>query len=245
MKFSMPFPRLSPNVLKSILTIIVLITDLLFTWSLLLSPQYKQFKAAPERKRDTDKELKNISAEIEEIDKLAKVVSDLPSGDRAKLDKSLPDGNGLEEFLATMHKLANQSGLLITNMYVKPQEANVNKKNEVSTSQLNMSLRGKYADFLSFLKLLENHARLVDVKTISITNSASFSADLATKVEVLNVNVSAAVYNLDNAPETPLFPYGRSLDLSLFEKPQFKALQVTSSPLPINLPSESNPFAPR
>lgn len=140
-----------------------------------------------------------------------------------------------------MHKLAQQSGLIIITMNVRPIDAIVGQESDVQKAQLTMSLKGSYSDFLDFIRSLERHTRIVNVDTLNIGRISSAQA----RNEVLTINLSASVYHLVAIPKVPLFPFGQTLDTSLFEQEQFRALQVLISNLPVNTPSEPNPFSPQ
>ncbi len=230
---------------KKFLTILVLLAALVLVWKFLLSPQYKQFGQVRLSKVDTETQLQNLNKEIAEIESLAGGLAELPEADLVKINRALPFGQDLEEFLANMHKLAQQSGLLITNMYVRSIDLQTKDVSELRKLQLTISLRGKYQDFLDFMGILERHVRLVDVQSVTVGNIASFSSELLGKVEVLQINITGHVYYLDPVPEVPIFPYGREIDLSLLELDQFKDLQVLLTPLPTDTALEPNPFAPR
>src|SRR3989338_1536675 len=236
--------RSSLGGLKQVLGLVVLMALLFTVWQFLLQPQYQQFGEARAAKLEARNKLSNLDKEIGEIENLSKTLTALPADNLTKLEKALPFGQNLEELLANMHKLAQQSGLLITNMYVRPVDLAPTESGDLKKLQLTVSLRGKYLDLLNFLEILERHVRFIDVQSLSVNNIAS-SVSGANKVEVLQINLTALVYYLPEIPESPIFPYGRKLDLSLFDLEQFKSLQVLASSIPIDNTPEPNPFTPR
>ena len=241
--------NIHPNInlagLKPILRVVGVIIVLIFVFSLFISPQYREFSANYTSKKNIEQELTNISQDIGQIESLDKILEEVPALSISKLDKSLPRSEQLEEFLANMHKLAGQAGLIITSLYVSPQEINLGSDHpELARSQLSISLRGSYADLLNFLRFVEGHARLIDIDSVAISNTAAFSNELLSQVETLQIHLSGVVYYLGEMPDTPLFPYGPDLDLSLLSSESFKALQTLSSLPAVESIPKANPFAP-
>src|SRR3989338_627882 len=123
--------NIHPNInlagLKPILRVVGVIIVLIFVFSLFISPQYREFSANYTSKKNIEQELTNISQDIGQIESLDKILEEVPALSISKLDKSLPRGEQLEEFLANMHKLAGQAGLIITSLYFSPQEINLGR----------------------------------------------------------------------------------------------------------------------
>lgn len=224
---------------KQVLQVAGLALLLFALWQLLLSPQYQAYSRAKLASKKIQDQLANINKDLDQISVLQKEIEAVEPSNLDKLNKTLPYGENLEEFLSNMHKLAQQSGLIIITMNVRPIDPIVGQESAVQVSQLTMSLKGTYPDFLDFMRSLERHTRLVDADTLSVARVSSNQ----TRAEVLNINLSASVYHLQAIPSVPLFPFGQKLNTSVFETEQFRALQVLVPNLPVNSPSEPNPFA--
>ena len=239
--------------------VLTLLVALLY-WFFVM-PQYRALRQVLATRSGIEQQLNNVNKELEEIDNMAVKLQDISENEILKINKAMPYGESLEEFLANTDKLAQQSGMLITNMDVRPllaseqidiytdstdPEASTQVSADVQTSQLNMALRGRYADFLDFINSLEQSARLVDVQDIAIRNTSASSEDLSLTNEILQISIAGYIYHLSppSAEGSGLFPYGANLDTSLLESPQYKSLQIIASPIPTGFDIQLNPFAP-
>jgi Tfp pilus assembly protein PilO len=244
---------------KEALTFLILLALLLGVWSWWVAPQYGNFKVSRTAATQAQSQLGNLDREISEIENLTSVLEGISPADHQKIQKLLPYGQNLEDLLASLHRLGQQSGMLITSMYVHRVEGseqfaepwllgeetgldqNLATGDPVQKLQITMSARGGYPELMAFLELIERHVRLIDIETIGISSASSAAATS----EILNISITAFTYYLDAIPEAPIFPFGRQLDLAIFDRQQFKLLQV----LPVSLPVESipitNPFAAR
>lgn len=228
---------------RQVIAILVLIVVIFLVWDFFVGPQYDKFKNIQQTSAQVSNQLADVNKDLDEIEKLDAEIKESPLEAITKLNKALPFSENLEEFLANMHKLAQQSGLVITNMFVKPDDTQA--QSDLKKSQLNMSLRGSYVDVLYYIGLLERHARLIDIHNLSMRNVAAFSAQLASRTGLLQINLTADIYHLEDVPPTPLFPYGRAFDASIFALQQFRELQILSFSLPTDSQNEPDPFSPR
>lgn len=227
---------------RQVIIILALGLILFLVFNFLVGPQYDSFRGTRLAAKQVEDQLNNINKDLEQIEALEQAIEAADDSDLDKLNRTLPYGENLEELLSNMHKIAQQSGLLIITMYVKPIEALQASEGAVKVSQLNIALRGSYPDFLDFIRSVERHTRLTDVENISIRSITTGSG--LSRTETLAINLTASIYHLDSIPSVPLFPYGQNLNTTLFEREQFRALQVLTTILPINTPSQPNPFAP-
>lgn len=227
---------------KPIGILVGLVVLLILLFTLLLKPQYSEFGLIMAERERIEQELSNVDQQTKEVEALFERVNSVSEAQKARLSAAVPFTENTESFLANIDRLSQQSGLLILNMYVEP-ENNPLEESELKKLQINISLRGTYENLLTFLGLVERHIRIVDINNISILNISS--SNLGNTTELLQVQLNGFVYYLETLPDSPLFPYGRSLDLSLFDLDQFQTLQLLSTSLPVDITLQPNPFTPR
>jgi Tfp pilus assembly protein PilO len=228
---------------RQAISIVVLTIVMYLAWGFFVSPQYANFQRLQTASADLTAQLADVNQDLEQIERLYSQISETPLEAMTKLEKALPFSESLEEFLANMHRLAQQSGLVITNMYVRPYDGPQAQVGDIKRSQLNMSIRGNYIDLMYFLRLLERHVRLVDVNSITLRNVSIFVPGQNARSDVLQITITGDVYHLLEVPAAPLFPYGRTINSFLFDKQQFRELQILFFTLPSNPQSQPNPFA--
>jgi Tfp pilus assembly protein PilO len=209
-------------------------------------PQYKKLHTVLAAKDDVQTRLTNTDVNLQQANDLFTSSEKITDADKQKLAQAMPYGENLEQFLVHMHRLAQQAGLVITNMDVRPLAARVDDHVTSSLyqrSQLNMSLRGDYNSTYAFLSMLERYVRLVDVSTMSITNTSSSVTPVPGATSTLQVSLAATIYYLPAVPAQPFFPYGTALDTTYLSAPQFKSLQLINAGSPVK--PGIDPFIPR
>ncbi|OGE86168.1 MAG: hypothetical protein A3J48_00740 [Candidatus Doudnabacteria bacterium RIFCSPHIGHO2_02_FULL_46_11] len=232
------------------LKLVALLILIFLSWMLWVQPQYNNFAAASSAKLDIESDLNNVEGEIKKIEDLSNSAKSIASADLNKINYALPATPEVEDFLSSMHKLAQSAGLTVTSIIVRPLTdkdadgsvssgastiASTSSNKEIGKSDLNMNMRGTYEQLIRFLNSLEHNARLVDVVSLTISSSA--------ESDTLQVGLNAFTYHLQSIPQVPLFPYGFSLATDILKNELFRTLQTVSISLPTDIKSIPNPFA--
>ena len=224
------------NASKQILGILGLLVVFIISLMLFVSPQYNQLRSALAAKKDLQSQLQITDEQMESLEQLAGTIDKLEEEDKIKVAKAVPYNEDLEGFLVDIHRLAQQSGLVITDFDVKPNTAQIDEvggPSQIQKSQLNISLRGTYTNIYSFFTMLERYVRPINVLSFSITDtSGSILHTPGQNNNLLQADIAGEIYHINPAPAIPLFPFGIELDTTLLKSAQFKALQLIGSNTP-------------
>lgn len=161
--------------------VILLLVAALFYW-FILSPKTVEVNEKKQRVAN----LKEQSAKLSgQLDKLNVLVAQLDNNasDIAKLDESLPLHPRTTWVYLLMENMVASSGMTLSSLTVSGKEDRVAGdealmknmfavKRQVKKMTANLALTGTAAQFETFLKRLENNARILDVKILEIGSSA-------------------------------------------------------------------------
>lgn len=198
----------------------------------LLLPQFGNFQDSRQIKKDADNQLESVSTELLNLKDTVTQIDALSEGQKVTVEKAMPIGENLEDFLRNLDKLAQSSGAIITNLNIFQDTSGngdlvegekLEKNGQMIKSNISMSVRANETNFMKFLKSLENNARLIDVSAITLNHSTSATDT----TDNLNINIEAVSYYLDGIQKDIAFPYGYVIDTSIFDLAQFQNLSIS------------------
>jgi len=112
-----------------------------------------------------------------------------------KINAALPNGLSFASLLNFFGKSAKESGVILSSfnpdIAANNESAKQNKGN-IKESYFNLSLKGLFPSFVSFVKLLENSSRMIEIENISLKRTKEFSSS---KIGTfLNINLLIKVH---------------------------------------------------
>ena len=169
---------------KLIITINLFFLSLLLSVSVLL-PRYQKLKIIQAIMESDKNELRRQKQHFSQIEQtyleLQKYKDSLD-----KIDSALPSFMSLPDVYYFLKKSSEQSGLILTDIGCSSPV--VNKSTGVKTYSISFHLSGSYSAFKSFIPILENSARLIDIEDINFHSpppESSFSFGMRIKVNSL------------------------------------------------------------
>lgn len=143
-----------------------------------------------------DEALENSKALLNERDKLTKKFNSIAPEDKEKLSKLLPNNVDNIRLILEIEKIAGPYGMVLRDVqYNTAEEESKPGNNLVSPDlrtalapqdygswDLEFSTQGTYANFLNFVKSLENNLRIVDISSIEFSSPASSSGQAASNI---------------------------------------------------------------
>jgi len=158
--------------------------------------------------------LDNAKALENERDKLTKKSNSISLDNLAKLEKLLPDSIDNIRLVLEIEKIASPYGMTLKDVkydaksktatsdaMAQPEivDKSVKEDNkEYGTWGLEFSTKGSYANFLSFVRDLENNLRIVDISSISFSSGAVVVSDKTQPSDVYQYNFKIKTYWLKN-----------------------------------------------
>lgn len=193
--FQMSSPR--PQVYKNLIVeAVLLVVGLALFLNFLVLPKKSAVAEKHQQLTELTSEYENISKNKQDLGLLVQEMK-AAKKDLALLDSTLPLSSRITTVHVLLDSLVSSSGLTLANiqtdttddMIAAGDEAMIKNpyqgKRVLKTLTVNLSVTGNMDQFLKFLNSLESNARLVDVKSISITkgntqNNTTFNLALKT-----------------------------------------------------------------
>ncbi|MCL5666276.1 MAG: type 4a pilus biogenesis protein PilO [Patescibacteria group bacterium] len=195
--FSMPKVTLSPALKKSghsLMEVVLLLVVIGLGYWYLVSPKAAGLEAQRVKRDALVKERDKISGDL---DTLRSLVSKLNAhkADVEKLDDALPLNSKPFSLEVLINQLAQESGVVIGSVSVSGKGDSIvagNRdalQNPFAASRslqkvaANTSVSGSFSQLETFLKKLENSARIINVNSLEISSAKSDSIDLRAGLE--------------------------------------------------------------
>ncbi|MTI94919.1 MAG: hypothetical protein FH749_05435 [Firmicutes bacterium] len=112
-----------------------------------------------------------------------------------ELEALIPPNGQLRELLAELEKMAEESGLTLNSI----RGGNPSRDDEYMSLDLTILLEGDYQEHFDYIKMLENHERLLAVDSFNLSRSG----------DSINANIQISIYGDDFYPPTPYDAPGR------------------------------------
>ena len=136
-------------------------------------PNYSAMQTLRTKHGDYEMILANARKLSETRDDLLKKYNAFSTTDLGRLETMLPQSPDNVKFILELSGLAERSGLLLQNVKVVDDAAEVKRGSERKTEEpygmvgLEFTIVGSYVNFTSFLKGMESSLRLVDINKVS------------------------------------------------------------------------------
>lgn len=152
---------------KTIVTILCFLLAIGLAFGLVL-PKYQVLGSKMNEAKTKESNLSNMNDYYKKVAEVSVMIKKYPE-EMAKIDFALPDEISLPLMYDFFQQRASEAGLIL----IEESGSKVNSKNDLSSIkewQFVLDLAGSYTSFKNFLSILENSARLIEVKNISITS---------------------------------------------------------------------------
>ncbi|HAF07475.1 MAG: type 4a pilus biogenesis protein PilO [bacterium] len=171
------------NLLKTIITLVILIAILFLYWKFDYSKNAKnitQLKAENDKLNTQVNEARKVAASFKEFSKRLKVLEN----QLRIANKMLPDSQLLEDALDTLTVYANKNNVKIMN--IKPLSVSVT--NDYANLNHEITLNANYSSLGQFLTDIGNQKRITKVKSITIKPLKTTNENLNTIQVVLTMS---------------------------------------------------------
>lgn len=162
--------------MKNIFSIIVIVISLL-AFVFFVRPQYTQVKTMEAQSKELDGVLENARKLQRLRDDLLQKQQQITGSDISRLEKLIPENSDNVKLILEFQKIAEEYNLQIETASSSrdDEEEEIGGQNfDIETKDygiitIDFTLSGKYQDFISFLKSIEENLRLADIRNMSLT----------------------------------------------------------------------------
>lgn len=188
-----------------IVEVVLLVVAIILFANFLLMPKRSAVAEQKQQLEELTLENENIAKNKQQLNTLVQQMK-TSKKDLALLDSTLPLNSRVTTTHVLLDSLVAASGLTLATISTDTSDDMVaagdsqmikdpfGGKHTLKTVQINLGVTGTMDQFLSFLKSLENSARIVDVKNITINQGTGGSASFG-------LTLKTYFYGLDGAPE--------------------------------------------
>jgi Tfp pilus assembly protein PilO len=186
------------NINYILIIIVVCFIGVVIFGSNLLLPKFQELKDLNKRIEEKRNEIKYRE---EYFAKLTEVKNELEKykEELSKIDSALPNDSFLPTLFSYLQKTIPQSGLVLKDLgsfTVSPSE----KYPDIKEITLNLGVSGPYSSFKNFLSTLEKSTRMIEIESISFSNSQEQQAAVATTTitttkDIFNFNLAIKAYS--------------------------------------------------
>jgi hypothetical protein len=178
-----------------------------------INPLYKEVVDLRSEMVSYNQALDNAQALENERDKLVKKYNSIEPADLTRLQKLLPDSVDNIRLILEIEKLASPYGMVLRDIKYEssektdsavsalPQDQLIGSQTESKNYgvwNLEFSTRGTYANFVNFIKDLENNLRMVDISSITFSSNPSLSPSKKQPVDSYQYDFKIRTYWLKN-----------------------------------------------
>lgn len=194
-----------------IITPVILIVISVAGFFLFIQPTYKEVQSLQEKSASYNEALNNSKTLEAERDKLVEAANNMEPMMLDRLNKFLPDSVDNIRLILEIEKIAAPYGMVLRDVkYDTKKTAEENNTNTVRGAMpttenknynvwdLEFSTQGSYANFINFLKDLENNLRIVDIASVEFTSNAASGAGIAPTGSVYKYGFKIKTYWLKN-----------------------------------------------
>jgi Tfp pilus assembly protein PilO len=174
-------------------------------------PTYNDIKELRTEGKSYNEALGNSKALQSERDKLTAKYNSFNKEDLDKLEKLLPENVDNIRLILEIEQLAAPYGMALRNVQYNKAETSTTAQNspfaagvarqqdrkDYGTFDLEFTTYGSYANFLKFLRALENNLRIVDISSISFSANNPVTPQKAAS-DVYEYNLKIRTYWLKN-----------------------------------------------
>lgn len=167
--------------MKNIFSIIVIVASVVVVLTV-TKPQYDEILAMKEQETELEEVLSNAKTLQRLRDGLLEKRKQLKTDDLARLEKIIPENSDNVKLILELQKIANDYDLELQTASSEKDESDeegARKSNfDIQTKDygiitLEFTVRGSYANFISFLSSLEKNIRITDVRALTIGTNVS------------------------------------------------------------------------
>lgn len=146
---------------------------------LLVLPAFDQTRMLRGSIKEREEILKEARELLSQVNNLNREI-EAKKNDIDKLDRFLPRGKELPEFLSNIESIVSASGMILSEMNL----SEASGQGKIRKINGTLKLVGSFASFVSLLDLLEKNLRLIEVGTLDA------AAQLTEGTKTLNYNLS-------------------------------------------------------
>lgn len=134
----------------------------------LVLPQYQTLKLLQTEINERQNELQSKEQYLADLRKASDTLKEYKT-QIAKINSILPSDPDLPALFDFMQNASSQSGLILKG--VSPSNSRVSQQFEgIQETDLSLMLSGSYSSFKNFLSVLEQTARLIEIKSVSFVS---------------------------------------------------------------------------
>ncbi len=144
-----------------------------------IDPQYMEVRNLLSQRSEYTHALANIEEVKILRDELETQISDLSAESVSRLEKSIPREFDVVKLTADLDALAGRRGMSVRNVRVVEESTdsgatiNAKSKDLYKTTTMSFSVVGTYANFLAYLKDIEQSLQIIDVRAVNMRISST------------------------------------------------------------------------
>ncbi len=194
-----------------IITPVMLIVISIAGFFLFIQPTYKEMQALQAKSVSYNEALNNSKTLEAERDKLVEAANNMDPMMLDRLNKFLPDSVDNIRLILEIEKIAAPYGMVLRDVKYDTkkttEEGNTNtvrgampvtENKDYNVWDLEFSTQGSYANFVNFLKDLENNLRIVDIASVEFSSNTAVGAGIAQSGSVYKYGFKIKTYWLKN-----------------------------------------------